>query len=494
MSRQVKETKAGTSGPALFDYIWILLTFSMKNICLLPILLLSLSAKTQEKRLILQHVRIVDVEKGRIIQDQAVAITDDRITAIVKASAFKRNTGDSIVDCKGRYLIPGLWDMHTHVWAADYFFSIFIGNGVTGIRGMFEQPVSAKNWQQRGNTPGDLAPRGYYAGPIVDGPKPIWPGSVAVTDAGRGRKVVDSLKNQVKVDFIKVYSLLERDAYFAIADEARKQGIVFAGHVPNKVTVLEAARAGQRSMEHLYGFIELASDSSDYYYGLVKGTIKDSAYASRNARRELLRRTFSEKKLVAIINELKQYDTWICPTMTVNRGIAYINDSAFRKDDRMVYVPPMIKNMWDPKNDFRFRTATPEFFKGEQLEYAMKKMIVRALHQAGIKLLAGTDTPNPFCFPGFSLHDELEIFTECGLSTLEALQTATLNPARYFGRENDLGTVALGKLADLVLLEAHPLEDINNTRQVGAVVLKGRFLGSETVSGLWEKARKIAGN
>lgn len=466
----------------------------MRKFCLLPILVLSLVAGAQEKRLILQLIHIVDVEKGKILQDQAVAITGDRITAITKASAFKTSTGDSIVDCKGRYLIPGLWDMHTHVWAPDYFFSLFIGNGVTGIRGMFEQSVLAKYWQQRGNTPGDIAPRGYYAGPIVDGPKPIWPGSVAVTDAARGRKVVDSLKNQVKADFVKVYSLLERDAYFAMADEAKKQGIVFAGHVPNKVTVLEAARAGQKSMEHLYGFVELASDSSDYYYGLVNGTIKDSTYASRNARRELLRRTFNEKKLATIIKELKQYDTWICPTMTVNRGIAYINDSAFRKDDRMVYIAPMIKNMWDPKNDFRLRTATPEFFRGEQVEYEMKKKIVRALHLAGIKLLAGTDTPNPFCFPGFSLHDELEIFTECGLSNLQALQTATLNPARYFGIENDLGTVATGKLANLVLLEANPLENINNTRQVGAVVLKGRFLGPETVIGLWEKARKIAGN
>lgn len=466
----------------------------MRNYCLLPILLISLFAKAQEKRLVLHKVNIVDVEKGKLLKDQTVAIAGDRINFITKATAFKPATNDSVVDCHGQYLIPGLWDMHTHVWTPDYFFSLFIGNGVTGIRGMFEQSVAAQYWQKRGNTPGDISPRGYYAGPIVDGPKPIWPGSVAVTDAARGRKVVDSLKNQAKVDFIKVYSLLERDAYFAIADEAKKQGVVFAGHVPNKVTVLEAAKAGQKTMEHLYGFLELASDSSEYYYGLVNGTIKDSNFATRNARRELLRRTYSEKKLASIIKDLKQYDAWICPTMTVNRGIAFINDSTFRKDDRMVYVAPMIKNMWDPKNDFRLRTATPEYFRGEQVEYEMKKKIVRALHQGGIPLLAGTDTPNPFCFPGFSLHDELEIFTECGLSPLEALRTATLNPARYFGIEMDLGTVATGKLADLVLLEANPLENINNTRQVGAVVLKGRFLGPETVLGLWEKARKIAGN
>lgn len=466
----------------------------MRTFILSLCLVIATGSFAQQKRLILQNINVVDVEKGKILPGQSVAITGDRISSITKASAFKAAATDSVVESTGQYLIPGLWDMHTHVWAPDYFFSLFIANGITGIRGMFEQTLFATQWRQRGITAGDLAPRGFYAGPIVDGPKPIWPGSVAISDTVQARKVVDSLKNQVKVDFIKVYSLLERDAFFAIADEAKKEGIVFAGHVPNKVTLLEAARAGQKSMEHMYGFIELASDSSDYYYKLVQGTMKDSNLASRNARREFLRRTFSEKKLAAIIKELKGYDTWICPTMTVNRGIAYLTDSAFRKDDRLVYVAPMMKNMWDPKNDFRLRTAGPEYFNSERADYELKKKIIRALNQAGIPLLAGTDTPNPYCFPGFSLQDELQILTECGLSPLQALQTATLNPARYFGMQKDLGTVASGKIADLVVLKANPLEDIGNTRKIGAVILKGRFIGPAEVDGLLQKARKIAGN
>ncbi|AXY76045.1 hypothetical protein D3H65_19555 [Paraflavitalea soli] len=466
----------------------------MRTIILSLCLMISTGSFAQSKRLILQNINVVDVEKGKILSGQTVSITGDRISSITKASSFKAAATDSVVESTGQYLIPGLWDMHTHVWAPDYFFSLFIANGITGIRGMFEQAQFATQWRQRGLTAGDLAPRGFYAGPIVDGPKPIWPGSVAVSDAAQGRKVVDSLKNQLKVDFIKVYSLLEREPFFAIADESKKAGIVFAGHVPNKVTLLEAAKAGQKSMEHLYGFIEGASDSSDYYYGLVQGTIKDTTLATRLARRAFLRRTFSEKKLAAMVKELKGYGTWICPTMTVNRGIAYLTDSAFRKDDRLVYVAAMIKNMWDPRNDFRLRTAGPEYFNGEKLEYELKKKIIRALNQAGIPLLAGTDTPNPYCFPGFSLQDELQIFTECGLSPLQALQTATLNPALYFGIQKDLGTVANGKIADLVVLKANPLDDIGNTRKIGAVILKGRFIGSAEVDGLLQKARKIAGN
>ncbi len=209
-------------------------------------LLAAINSFAQSKRLLLQHINVVDVEKGKILPDQTVAITGDRISAIHKASSFKTIATDSLVNGTGQYLIPGLWDMHTHVWAPDYFFSLFIANGITGIRGMFEQALAANQWRQRGLTAGELVPRGYYAGPILDGPKPIWPGSIGVTDAARGHKLVDSLKNQLKVDFIKVYSLLEKDAFYGIAEEAKKQGIPFAGHVPNKITLLEAVKAGQK--------------------------------------------------------------------------------------------------------------------------------------------------------------------------------------------------------------------------------------------------------
>jgi Amidohydrolase family len=467
---------------------------AMRKFITLLWLLSAVTAFAQPKRLVLQNIYVVDVEKGNILSKQTVAITGDRITTITKAASFKPAANDSVVDCTGQYLIPGLWDMHTHVWAPDYFFPLFIANGVTGIRGMFEQAVFAGQWREKGNTPGTLTPRGYYAGPILDGAKPIWPGSIGITDAARGRTVVDSLKNRLHVDFIKVYSLLEKDAYYAIADEAKKQQIDFAGHVPNKITLLEAARAGQKSQEHLYGFIELASDSSDYYYQLTEGKVKDSALNTRLARREFLRRTFSEKKLAAIIKELKQYNSWICPTMTVNRGIGYMNDPAFAKDPRMTFVAPMIKSMWDPKNDFRFKNAGDDYFNGERKDYELKKRIVRALNQGGIRLLAGTDTPNPYCFPGFSLHDELQLFTECGLSPLQALQTATLNPALYFGIQKDQGTVASGKVADLLVLKDNPLQDIGNTRKIGAVILKGRFIGAGEIDGMLQKARKLAGN
>lgn len=452
-------------------------------------------AFSQEPRIVLQNVNIVDVEKGIILPKKSVAIQGGRIVSTGNASQFPRQANDSIVSCTGQYLIPGLWDMHTHVWVPDYYFSLFVANGVTGHRGMLENITAAANWRQQGNTAGTLYPAGFYAGPVADGPKPTWPGSVAISDTEQARRTVDSLKNKLHTDFIKVYSGLSREHYYAIAEEAKKLNFPFAGHVPGSMTLAECVRAGQKSVEHMMGFMEEASDSSDYYWGMMRGTIEDTVLRnSRSARRAFLARTFSEKKLLSLIGEMKKNEVWICPTMTVNRGIAYLNDTSMARDPRLKYVMPMMKNNWNPANDFRFRDAAPDYFDIEKREYAVKKKIIKLLHQGGVKLLAGTDTPNPYCIPGFSLHDELEIFVESGLTPAQALQTATLNPAIFFNILNDYGTIAENKWASLVLLKENPLKNISNTKQIAAVILRGKFIGANGLGELLAKAGKMAGN
>jgi hypothetical protein len=424
-----------------------------------------------------------------------MAISANRITWIGKASGFRAQEGDSMVNCDGQYLIPGLWDMHTHVWMAEYYFPLFIANGVTGHRGMLEATVLSAQWKNQEKIPGSMVPTGFYAGPVMDGPRPTWPNSVAVNNPEQGKKAVDSLKNKLHVDFIKVYSGLSKESYYAIAEEAKRQQIVFAGHVPGSMSLLEVVRAGQKTTEHMMGFIETASDSSEYYYDVMRGNIKDTLLRNnRSARREMLARTFSEKKLASLIGELKKNNSWVCPTMTVLRGIAYIKDSAMIKDPRMQYALPMFKNMWNPANDFRFRNASNEYFENEKKEFALNKRIIKLLHQGGVKLLAGTDTPNPYCFPGFSVHDELQLFVDCGLSPLEALQTATINPAQYFNIRHDYGTVSENKIASLVLLKDNPLKNIAHTKNISAVILRGKFIASNELNELLAKVRKMAGN
>ncbi|MBX9784838.1 MAG: amidohydrolase family protein [Chitinophagaceae bacterium] len=439
--------------------------------------------------LLIKNATIVDVEKGKLIPNQQVLISNGFISSI--SPAKKQIKADSVIDGKGMYLIPGLWDFHTHIWNDATTFPLLIANGITGVRGMFEDVKNVKKWRENISAGKYAGPSIFSAGPIVDGPKPVWPGSVAIANAEQGKKAVDSLKNKLKVDFIKVYSLLGREGYFAIAEACKQQNIPFAGHVPNVLTVLEAANAGQSTQEHLYGFIEAASDSSEKWFAYQRGEIKDTNWKIRTVRKEFLFRTFNEKKLQTILQQIKKTNTWICPTLTVNRGIAYVNDTSLLNDPRMAYMGSLTRNMWDYRKDFRLQSLTSKDFEDNRYEFELKLKITGMIHKAGIPLLAGTDFPNPHCYIGFSLHDELEWMVKAGLSPAEALQTATVNPAKYLNRFATEGSVAVNKKANLVLLVANPLQNISNTKQIQMVFLNGKVFNAEQLQQMLESVKKL---
>src|SRR6185436_18382493 len=202
------------------------------------------------------------------------------------------------------------------------------------------------------------------------------------------------------------------------------------------------------------------------------------AFPSRPTLRAIIRdtlETFSPDKANALFARLARNHTWQCPTLTVLRNIASLDDPKLHEDPRVKYMPPGFTNGWNPANDFRFKDRTAEDYELGRTTYKKLTELVVPMRRAGVEFLAGTDVLNPYCFPGFSLHDELELFVGAGLSPMEALQTATLNPARYLGKEKDLGTIEKGKIADLVLLDASPLENIGNTRKIDAVVAGGKL-------------------
>lgn len=447
-------------------------------------------AKGQQTTL-LKNVNIVDVENGKLLVNKHILITDSIITEIFDGKKQVKIKADTVIDGKGLFLMPGLWDMHTHIWNDVNTFPLFIANGITGVRGMFEQMSNVNTWRANAATGKKEGPQLFVAGPIVDGPKPVWPNSVAVKDAATARKAVDSLKNKLKVDFIKVYSLLSRESYFAIADECKKQNISFAGHVPNELTILEAAIAGQKTQEHLYGFIEAAGDSAEYWYNYQQGKIKDSNFSSRAKRKEFLFRTYNEEKLKSILQQIKKTDTWICPTLTVNHGIANINDTNLLNDSRMSYMGKFMRDFWDYRKDFRFKSWTEKDFAQSKQESQLKLKIIKLIHEAGIPILAGTDIPNPHCYPGFSLHTELAWLVKAGLTPAEALKTATINPAKFMNISHHQGTVAKNKIANLVLLKKNPLEDINNTTSIELVIQRGKIFTSAHIQLLLDGVKKL---
>ena len=437
---------------------------------------------TQPQALVFTHVTVIDATGAPGKPDMTVVITGNRISQLGPTNTMRVSKDAQVVDATGEFLIPGLWDMHIHWFGFDKsYLQLFTANGVTGVRVMWGAPIHFE-WRKEIQAGTLLGPRMVIASAILDGPKPIWPGSVAVANEAEARAAVISVKKQ-GFDFVKVYSLLPREAYFAIADEAKKQGLAFAGHVPYSVSAGEASDAGQKSIEHLTGILaacssreaELSKGFQDVYFNPPQGKRLPSPMRTRPLTRMMLE-TFSPDKAATLFSRLKRNHTWQCPTLTVLRSGAFINDAHFRDDPRLKYMPTQLRTSWDPTADFRFKERTAEDFDLSRLVYKKQIELVGMMHRAGVELLAGTDVLNPYCFPGFSLHDELTLLVQAGLSPMDALQAATINPARFLGQEHELGTVEKGKIADLVLLEANPLEDIRNTTKINSVVLNGRFL------------------
>jgi len=447
----------------------------MKRIALFVVALLFapsfLTAQTAPPVVIIHNVTVVDVKDGRLLPHRNVVVRDGRIEDVTESSVKGRGKFVIQVNGTAKYLIPGLWDMHVHLVFGEWFpgakeisLPLFVANGITGVRDMGSELDVLQQWRKEISAGTLIGPRIVMAGPMLDGPQPRFPSSIAIRTPEDGRRVVDELK-QKGVDFIKLQSLIPRDAVFAIADEAKKQDIPFVGHVPDAVRASEASNAGQKSFEHLIGIFEGASPLEDEF---IKGGKSESKFLA----------TYDPARAAALFALLAKNQTWQCPTLVWERGGNLIELSDFGHDPRAKYVPAYWKDVtWK-----RFTEQVEHGFKTDDLgtrrRFVEKELeVVKAMHQAGVQFLAGTDTASGvYIFPGFSLHEELQRFVAAGFTPLEALQTATLNPAKFFGMEDKLGTIEKGKMADMVLLEENPLDDIRNTQKIEAVIVGGRYL------------------
>jgi hypothetical protein len=318
------------------------------------------------------------------------------------------------------------------------------------------------------------------SGPMLDGPTPRFPASVSISSSADAVHEVERLRRE-GADFIKIQSLIPRDAYFAAAKQARQMGITFVGHVPDAVRASEASDAGQKSIEHLTGVFEGCSTAEDQFLRGPKGP-----------RRFL--DTYSSQRGEALFKTFAQNQTWQVPTLIWERGQWLIDRSNFRDHPLRKYVPDYWReHTWQmfTKDILRDMDTDPIEYRQRFVEKELQ--IVGRMRQVGVRFMAGTDTAaGVYVLPGFSLHDELALFVRAGFSPLQALQTATLNPALFLARESDYGTVSSGKVADLLLLSANPLVDIGNTRAIEAVVLEGRLLTRKDLDAVLNKVQTAA--
>ena len=440
----------------------------------LAVLLTNCPARAQKPSaadlLVLQNVTVVDVRSGKLQPDQTVVLERNRIYSVGPSKSAKYPRNADSVNCKGGYLIPGLWDMHVHLAFGDWFpdakdisLPLFIANGVTSVRDMGSDLDVVQDWRNEIEAGRMIGPRIFTAGPMLDGPKPRFPSSIAIATPEDGRRAVDNLKER-GVDFIKLQSLIPRDAVSAIADEAKKQEIPFEGHVPDAMRASEMSETGMKSFEHLIGIFEGSSSAEDDF---LKGGKTEGKFLA----------TYDETRAASLAALLAKNHTWQCPTLVWERGGNLLDVSDLSGDTRVKYVP----GPWKDKTWKRFTDEITQGYGADDIAtrktFVEKELeVVRMLHKAGVEFLAGTDTPaGVHIFPGFSLHEELQRFVAAGFTPLEALQTATLNPARFFEMQEQLGTIEEGKLADLVLLSANPLEDISNTQKIAGVFVNGRY-------------------
>jgi imidazolonepropionase-like amidohydrolase len=459
--------------------------------CVLLCLASIAEAQLASSVLVIDDVTVIDVKSGTPQPHRSVIVHGNRILAVVGPEEQERThrIQATVIDGKGKFLIPGLWDMHVHMVFGDWFprgkeitVPLFIANGITGVRDMGGELDVLGQWRKDITAGRMIGPRIVMSGPMLDGPQPRFPSSIAIKTPEDGRRAVDTLKEK-GADFIKLQSLIPRDAVFAIADEAGKQGIPFVGHVPDSVRASEMSNAGQKSFEHLIGIFEGASPLEDEF---IKGSKSESKFLS----------TYDPKRAAALFALLAKNQTWQCPTLVWERGGNLIDQTDFARDSRARYVPAS----WKDGTWKRFTEQITRDFNTDDLatrkRFVEKELeVVNEMHHAGIPFLAGTDTPpGVYIFPGFSLHEELQRFVAAGFTPLEALQTATINPARFLGMDEKLGTVEPGKYADLILLEANPLDDISNTQKIAAVIVNGRYLSraalDKMLAGVEEAAKQ----
>jgi imidazolonepropionase-like amidohydrolase len=458
---------------------------------LVPIHARPVQQKTGATPIVITHVTVINPGTSSVLPNRTVVIIGNRFASLSDAATFQTPKNARVIDATGKFLIPGLWDMHVHSAFGDWFpggrdiiLPLFIANGVIGVRDMGGDLPVLQQWRKEIADGRIIGPRMVISGPMLDGYLPDgklrFPSSIPITTPASAAAAADTLKAQ-GVDFIKVQSVISHDAYLAAAAEAHKQGLPIVGHVPDKVRIKEVVEAGQKSIEHLMGIFEGCSTEEDKF---IKG----------EGNLKLLLTTQDQHRCDALVQLLAHSQTWQVPTLAWQRGGTFLDQLDWKHQPLDKYVPAYWRDVtWRRFNDQMMPDLLHDPLPLRQDYFARNLQMVGALHHAGVLFLAGTDTaPGIYVMPGFSLHDELANFVEAGFTPMEALQTATSNPAKFLGTEANSGSVEPGKIADLVLLRENPIEEIQNTRKIELVVAAGRLFDRAALDQLLMKVEATA--
>jgi Amidohydrolase family len=436
-----------------------------------------------EAQFILEHINIINVLDGTIVKDQTIRIEGGLIKSI--SQQIGSNVKYPVYDCTGKFIMPGLWDMHIHDGGDSLtryeYIPLFLANGVTGVRDMWgsEEMLKLRDEIKEGKFTG---PRLVVGSPIVDGANPFFRRSLSAKTPEQGRHYVDSLKD-AGYDFIKIYSLLREPVYLAIADECKKKSIPMEGHLPIEIGLEEAIDAGQRSFEHNFNInrylvrSEKKSLQWAHEYLDTAHVLQAAQFMVHTEPTGISAKDFYLSE--SVLDKIRKNRVAIVPTLTLMQGRGISSAEMMKQTQGLNYLSEDFLEYWEHQEPI----FPPELLKsfGAAAKFLMDKDVL---------ILAGTDVNNPFCVPGFGLQQELMNLHEAGLNNLQVIQTATINPAKFLYMENELGSVSEGKIADLLILDGNPLVDISNTQKINAVIVNGKYISYSDISEMLRAQKK----
>ena len=450
----------------------------------------------------IKSINVVDVHSGHILENRFIQIEDDRIVSIDSVQNPKVNS-EIVVDGTGKYLMPGLWDMHTHSTQLSPWLHhpLYIANGVTAVRDMSGQlgkkdsywagTKDRRSWNERMEANDGVSPRYVLQSSYqINGANAV---PANFPDYFKMEKLEDvpqllSYYQNEGADFIKVYSELPAHTYRNLARQVSKYDMHIAGHKVIGLSLEESIILGQRSFEHGRVFM---FDSFPGAEELRNAENKPLAYRKSKNSIAYDLDSYKVEQLMKLMSEHRSY--WI-PTLQTLKSSAFADKDHFLENPHLEYIPRMRRSLWwnpDLNKAAKYNISSGGKGVNKRL-YDIAKLHVGQAHELGVPIMAGTDVTDTYTFAGFSLHDELKELTESGLSNLEAIQSATIIPAAYSDLLQESGSVETGKLADLIILEKNPLEKIENTRTISGVVLNGTYYHSESLDQLKENTADLA--
>ncbi|PWG01337.1 amidohydrolase family protein [Sphingosinicella humi] len=455
------------------------------------------SAGGEKADLLIRHATVVDVAGARTVPDQAVAVRGDNIVAVgPDAAVAARFAAAEVIEASGKYVMPGLWDMHMHFGGGPELVEenrnllpVYVAYGVTSVRdAAADISDSVLTWRSEVAKGALLGPTIYTSGPKLEGYDPLWKGTIEVGTPAEVDAALDRLE-AMDVDFVKITdNTLKPDIFLYAVKAAKARGIKTSAHTPYALTILEAAEAGLSSVEHIDYLIKAGSPleaqvGADYAAGkLTYGEASDRFVE-----------TFDPDYARSVYKQLAATGLAVTPTLNMGRILAYLDQEDHSDDPALALIGPGLRKTYEWRVE-RAAKATPEQVADRHREYELSAKVLPMLRDAGIPILAGTDAGylNSFNYPGQALHDELQRYVEAGLTPAEALASATITGPAFLGHSDRYGAVAEGKTADLLILNADPLEDISATRGIHAVILKGQLLDSAALDRLLNEAKARA--